>query len=1711
MTDIQAIAFEYPNNLKEEKLEESINGIKRRKGIDIKIRRIIDDPGQVADLCVTPEGIVAANYYADSGRFYFKSIEAYPWAGITADFVPDTGAFNLLPLIEQGTVLEWETNRSVLFSRIAKKIMANHAQGLLLFLGLAVLVFILAPILIAGLIHAPPALILVTFGLGAVISNTSHLSTESKVEIDILRVEAAVRDFRFKTCFANAAMLIYFLRALGEKAELIGMFRKAEDIPFQYLVLTEKWGERDIAPYDDECDTYERTDEVNSREYDRGLAYLKDGGYLFRADSLIKERDFSKQVEIRGIEEGRYGEVSQRSIKWQDIAKHRESLARIIARQYGKVPFFVHVGAVYNENNEGDIFRLDMEAAEIYLGNIKNYLESAAGVVFILGANFEKLRDVKTRAIIIDIPSVAGEPRPCVDNTCSWKPVINMLRELQVKFLSPFGGEKARFLDDGTILEDIGPGLGCVGGALFLLKDSFDITVFPRLCFGAFSNKHLANINVPLDKGAYAQIQPRAEGLFSVVIPSTIMGFPFWLVVGVGVLVVAGLIFAVVAAARKTKANPQQGSGKAKTQLPFEDMLMQHSLIKELARATGESEKRITQDFIRGGLIEKDLSGTGIPLKTALGIIINAHYKIVHTNAEYNFVEITFLVGENTYRSIFIRSTKDILFWSATKGLDSPVHHGPAIDSRLRNALSDGRTIPDQRYIRDTKVASGYTFIGLLGFLSFVATLSILGCALAAPGIKEYPLADKPYLPFSRASPSAFAIAPHLAVLSFSAVLWLVIGVAIITMVGIIGVLILQLSILRERFAKLSQKSQDNTKQPQTPGKVVAGKPVEIVPAMPTVRIKNRSLSLDGIKRTTLDLDSEDLFEMPGFEKIRNKRAAHRQKELKKFEQEIAKAQKKSRKRGSGDGSGQNLIALLGLVGIGVTLFHLVGGIGVLGACALGAVVSVNGNRDNGGDFMKSPQRIRFLNYMPRFLLVVVLFVTALFNSGCTSYSEARFAKGLAYCWLPVRMQNYKNPDNEVRKKIAEVYIKNHYDFDSNAVLVPDEFCRGFDITREDFLRAYQRLLSVSDFKLAIHSARVLARMGDPSGKDILVKGLNGDYKIGDQDPDAKTITLISCNAAFSLAQLNDPLATSFLLQVLKDAKNSPELKRCAAISYLMSLEGEEVVDALVTAAHDQNDEVRTYAIAALRNFKGQRIFETLRNALNDNNVSVVNQAITALGILQDKQAAPYLEGALKKGIDAERKIRILVALSQIESENLFELAVREKNDPDPSVRQVVMLVICQVDHPRVTQILKEGLADSEPLVRIGAIKALSAKQDEDLKISNLIIEQLAKEQDNNVRIYCLDALGVSEQLVVKEAVKSFLSGKDLTLKQAAILALAQNLDKEKMGWIADMLDDKSAEIRQTAVAVLGGRVGENPWLFDRINGKISDSSAGVSSCAAILLSQHIDTYPQLQEPLGKILSKGDLNTRLGILSGFAQANSAIGAQMVEPLLKDPVWEIRFGALQVMGRNQITPAAVEPIKKMAQTDVSPYVRGIALFNLSMVNSPDCLGVLTTGLKDNNFMVRQAAVAGLAGRITKQPNLVENIKPLLNDAHWQVRQAAVLGFADGVVKQPNLLEHIKPLLNDNHWQVRQAAVEVAGRVKSPQIPEMLIPKLSDQSAIVRQATVENLGRVTGKEVVRPLLLSFKDDSPVVREAAKFVLASKIVDYPSARVVPGAFVN
>ncbi|MEI7942616.1 MAG: hypothetical protein WCH76_05550 [Candidatus Riflemargulisbacteria bacterium] len=113
-------------------------------------------------------------------------------------------------------------------------------------------------------------------------------SNSSIEKIDLLKLRAFVLSCRNGTCLANSSTVIYILRSLGERAELLGMYRINEDQPFQYLVDSD-YGYIDIEMYNDEEDHYDETRLAPEVDYLRVLEELRIRRVLTKIHKKIQQ------------------------------------------------------------------------------------------------------------------------------------------------------------------------------------------------------------------------------------------------------------------------------------------------------------------------------------------------------------------------------------------------------------------------------------------------------------------------------------------------------------------------------------------------------------------------------------------------------------------------------------------------------------------------------------------------------------------------------------------------------------------------------------------------------------------------------------------------------------------------------------------------------------------------------------------------------------------------------------------------------------------------------------------------------------------------------------------------------------------------------------------------------------------------------------------------------------------------------------------------------------------------------------------------------------------------------------------------------------------------------------------------------------------------------------------------------------------------------
>ena len=195
-------------------------------------------------------------------------------------------------------------------------------------------------------------------------------------------------------------------------------------------------------------------------------------------------------------------QLRDRLISWEDVAERSNKLKDIIEREQGRMALYVHTGGGCLGRFENGKYLPVFKGSEKYLANIVEALSEEKGVALLLGAYYEGINGIQTQVRVIDLPSVPDLPIPYIGQEMKWgdfspwEPVVEQLKRIGVTDISPFGGEVARFDDEGRV-----NGM-CVNGALLTLRKHFDVTVYPQLCANELGNQHIIS-GQPISVGKY--------------------------------------------------------------------------------------------------------------------------------------------------------------------------------------------------------------------------------------------------------------------------------------------------------------------------------------------------------------------------------------------------------------------------------------------------------------------------------------------------------------------------------------------------------------------------------------------------------------------------------------------------------------------------------------------------------------------------------------------------------------------------------------------------------------------------------------------------------------------------------------------------------------------------------------------------------------------------------------------------------------------------------------------------------------------------------------------------------------------------------------------------------------------------------------------------------------------------------------------------------
>ncbi|MGB9715094.1 MAG: HEAT repeat domain-containing protein [Thermodesulfovibrionales bacterium] len=173
---------------------------------------------------------------------------------------------------------------------------------------------------------------------------------------------------------------------------------------------------------------------------------------------------------------------------------------------------------------------------------------------------------------------------------------------------------------------------------------------------------------------------------------------------------------------------------------------------------------------------------------------------------------------------------------------------------------------------------------------------------------------------------------------------------------------------------------------------------------------------------------------------------------------------------------------------------------------------------------------------------------------------------------------------------------------------------------------------------------------------------------------------------------------------VLPLLRNNSYLRNTAII--ILKEIGEKVIPLLRPLLKDKDDDIRKFALDLICEVKScDYLDEVIEVLINDTNTNVRTSAAKALGILNYKNALPYLIKALKD--DEWVCIASLEALALIKDDSSVEPIISLLNNPSELVRHVAIETLGKIGSQRCCDALLKHLSKVNGIEKTATIKSL--------------------------------------------------------------------------------------------------------------------------------------------------------------------------------------------------------------------------------------------------------------------------------------------------------------------------------------------------------------------------------------------------------------------
>ena len=457
--------------------------------------------------------------------------------------------------------------------------------------------------------------------------------------------------------------------------------------------------------------------------------------------------------------------------------------------------------------------------------------------------------------------------------------------------------------------------------------------------------------------------------------------------------------------------------------------------------------------------------------------------------------------------------------------------------------------------------------------------------------------------------------------------------------------------------------------------------------------------------------------------------------------------------------------------------------------------------------------------------------------------------------------------------------------------------------------------------------------------------------------------------AAEGLGRIEANEATEALITLLGDP--SPRVRAAAATGLARSLqpsgpgppsaeqaeESRRATAALAKAAHDASAAVRKEAVCSLGSADPDEVLHiVVAVALNDTDDDVRASATDALNQIGAYDTLPILLVEAINSEDPALRARAVEILGHVGNATVSEPIIGALQDPNEKVRAIAGRGLWEVISSEQCQPLVQFLNSPDPKVRASIAGALGKIRSADWAGA---LAAAANDPSPHVRAAVVNALarigeGAAEYL---ESVAARFTDTDAFVRARAVEAacLISPADHETARRVLEMAADPDSEVRRTAsvcllqfarrgvceplIHLLADRDHREPAVrviadaeeevLHQILGHAQRAEEEVSGLAMEALSEALSGRWTVDD-LRPELSSLETDVRLAGTEGLALVS---GDRAVEELIRllanDPARQVRVRAAQILSARPDSLAALQALRRAAQTDPDQEVRRAA--------------------------------------------------------------------------------------------------------------------------------------------------------------------------------------